>query len=206
MSGARRAAATKKKSQAPTQSQNPPSPKKRKSPEPKSENPTPNSDSAEKSLETNISAESDSPQMAQAGGLNAPKKELEIPNYKRAKAVDVDEFVAHLKKKPANFDPKMAAWWEHGDKVPFLFLAKALDLIKDESGRIVITDITCNLLRTVIATNPDDLLGIVYLLANKIAPAHEGVELGIGDASLIKALAEACGATESVVKKSYQVK
>lgn len=204
MSGARRAAATKKKSQTPTQSQNPPSLPKRKSPEPKSQNPNPNSDSAEKSLGTNVQAESDSPKMGQAGGLNGQKKELQNPNYKRAKAVDVDGFVAHLKKKPVNFDPEMAAWWEHGEKVPFLLLAKALDLIKDESGRIVITDITCNLLRTVIAKNPDDLLGIVYLLANKIAPAHEGVELGIGDASLIKALAEACGATEAVVKKSYQ--
>jgi DNA ligase-1 len=45
---------------------------------------------------------------------------------------------------------------------------------------------------------------VVYLLANKIAPAHEGVELGIGDASIIKALAEACGAKESQIKSKYQ--
>ena len=38
-----------------------------------------------------------------------------------------------------------------------------------------------------------------------IAPLHEGGELGIGDASIIKALAEACGAKESQIKSKYQV-
>lgn len=54
-------------------------------------------------------------------------------------------------------------------------------------------------------TTPDDLVPIVYLSANRIAPAHEGTELGIGDASIIKALAEAFGRTEVQVKKQYQV-
>lgn len=53
-------------------------------------------------------------------------------------------------------------------------------------------------------TTPDDLVATVYLLANKIAPAHEGLELGIGDASIIKALSEAFGRTEAQVKKQYK--
>lgn len=53
--------------------------------------------------------------------------------------------------------------------------------------------------------SPDDLVRVVYLLANKIAPAHEGVELGIGDAGIIKALAEACGCQEAQIKKQYEV-
>lgn len=119
--------------------------------------------------------------------------------------VTADESIALLKKKPKDFDPKSAAFWKDGEPVPFLFLAKALDAIDKESGRIAITDIVCNLLRTVIQTTPKDLVAVVYLLANKIAPAHEGVELGIGDASIIKALAEACGAKESQIKSKYQV-
>ena len=42
--------------------------------------------------------------------------------------------------------------------MPFLFLVKAFDAIDKESGRIAITDIVCNVLRTVIATTADDLL------------------------------------------------
>lgn len=78
-------------------------------------------------------------------------------------------------------------------------------MIAEESGRIVITDIVCNLMRTVIHATPEDLVPVVYLSANRIAPAHEGLELGIGDASIIKALAEACGRTESQIKNQYKV-
>ncbi|XP_051137421.1 DNA ligase 1 [Andrographis paniculata] len=124
---------------------------------------------------------------------------------KKAKvSITPDESAVELKKKAAAFDVKRAAYWGTGKKVPFMFVVKALDAISKESGRIAITEIVCNLLRTVIVTSPDDLLAVVYLLANRIAPAHEGLELGIGDASIIKALAEACGAKEAHIKKQYK--
>ncbi|PAN46695.2 hypothetical protein PAHAL_9G211400 [Panicum hallii] len=44
----------------------------------------------------------------------------------------------------------------------------------------------------------------VYLSANRIAPPHEGIELGIGDASVIRALAEAYGRKEEHVKKDLK--
>ncbi|XP_059626887.1 DNA ligase 1-like isoform X2 [Cornus florida] len=44
----------------------------------------------------------------------------------------------------------------------------------------------------------------VKYLQKRIAAAHEGLELGIGDASIIKALAEACGAKESQIKTRYK--
>lgn len=98
-----------------------------------------------------------------------------------------------------------AAYWSPEEPVPFLFLARALDLISNESGRIVITEILSNVFRTVIATTPEDLLATVYLSANRIAPPHEGTELGIGDASIIRALAEAYGRREEHVKKNLKV-
>lgn len=109
-----------------------------------------------------------------------------------------------LKKKGSEFDPMAAAYWKPGEPVPFLFLARALDLISNESGRIVITEILSNVFRTVMATTPDDLLATVYLSANRIAPPHEGIELGIGDASVIRALAEAYGRKEEHVKKDLK--
>ena len=67
------------------------------------------------------------------------------------------------------------------------------------------TEILCNVFRTVIATTPGDLLPVVYLVANKVAPAHEGVELGIGEATLVKALAEATGRKEAQIKIDMKV-
>ncbi|KAF3789524.1 DNA ligase 1 [Nymphaea thermarum] len=113
---------------------------------------------------------------------------------------DLDAKIRQLTKKPPEFKPKSAAFWKEGEHVPFLFLARALDLIANESGRIAMTDIMCNVFRTVIATTPDDLLAVVYLSANKIAPAYKGIELGIGDAAIIKVLAEACGRNETHIK------
>lgn len=117
----------------------------------------------------------------------------------------MEESISQLKKKAPEFDPIEAAYWkEQGKGVPFLFLARAFDLIDKESGRIIITDITCNLLRAVMHTTPGDLVAVIYLAANRVGPAHEGLELGIGDASIIKALAEACGRKETQIKKQYQ--
>ncbi|KAA0037310.1 DNA ligase 1-like [Cucumis melo var. makuwa] len=112
--------------------------------------------------------------------------------------------IAELKKKAKDFNSKNVACWKEGERVPFLFLCLGFDMISEESSRITITDIVCNMLRTVMDTTPDDLVATVYLLANKIAPAHEGLELGIGDASIIKALSEAFGRTEAQVKKQYK--
>ncbi|KAK6935731.1 DNA ligase, ATP-dependent, N-terminal [Dillenia turbinata] len=77
-------------------------------------------------------------------------------------------------------------------------------MIAKKSGRIAITEIARNLMRTVIQTTPADLVAFVYLLANRIAPAHEGVELGIKEASIIKALAELSGSKEAHIKNQYK--
>ena len=78
-------------------------------------------------------------------------------------------------------------------------------VISDESGRLAMTNIMCNVFRTVLATTPQDLLAVVNLSANRIAPAHEGVELGIGDASIIKVLTEAYGRKDDQVKAQLKV-
>lgn len=71
--------------------------------------------------------------------------------------------IGFLKKKPADFDPQKVACWDKGERVPFLFLCLASDLMSNETSQILITGIGCNMLRTVIYTTPDDLLAMVYL-------------------------------------------
>ncbi|KAF3614036.1 DNA ligase 1 [Capsicum annuum] len=131
-------------------------------------------------------------------------KSGELVAKKKRKMISPEESIVEIKKKAANFDPRKAAYWGDGERVPFMFVVKAFDAISKESGRIVITEIATNMLRTVIETTPEDLLPVVYLSANKIAAAHDGLELGVGDASIIKALAEACGAKEAHIKKQYK--
>ncbi|KAH1225350.1 DNA ligase 1 [Glycine max] len=187
MSGAR--AAAKKKSQSQ------PSPKKRKTPP--SQNP-----SNLKTLTPQEPAVKPEEHTVKPEPLNAPP----VPSSSKEKTAELKKQVPQLKKKPSDFDPASITAWEKGQPVPFLFLCLVFDIISQESKRIVITDIVCNLLRTVMHCTPEDLVKVVYLSANRIAPAHEGVELGIGEASITKALAEAYGTNEAWIKTQYQKK
>ncbi|OMP02426.1 DNA ligase, ATP-dependent [Corchorus olitorius] len=211
MSGARRLAAKKNPSSSSSSSP----PKKRKSLDSspaQNPNPAQTLDSAEaKPVPENASDVTENP--VQDSAKPTLDETQKPPDSKKMKVVSVSERTTELKgkigllkKKPADFDPKLVACWENGERVPFLFLSLAFDLISKETGRIVITDIVCNLLRTVIDTTPDDLVPAVYLAANKIAPANEGLELGIGDSLITKAIAEACGRTESQIKSQYDKK
>lgn len=160
-------------------------------------------------LQTDGKKRSPSPTKAK-GQASQPEEKKRPASPKKAKTTDPQKSeekntTLELKKKGSEFDPLAAAYWKPGEPVPFLFLAQALDLISNESGRIVITEILSNVFRTVMATTPDDLLATVYLSANRIAPPHEGIELGIGDASVIRALAEAYGRKEEHVKKDLKV-
>ena len=47
---------------------------------------------------------------------------------------------------------------------------------------------------------PDDLLPSVYMCLNRIAPAYEGKELGIGEMVLMKAIAQTTGRSLQHIK------
>lgn len=44
-----------------------------------------------------------------------------------------------------------------------------------------------NCFLAILKTTPEDLLPTVYLCVNRVAPAHHGIELGVGESTLIKA-------------------
>ncbi len=56
----------------------------------------------------------------------------------------------------------------------------------DISGRLAIQNLMCNTLRAIYASHSADLLPTMYLCTSCVAAAHAGIELGVGDAILIK--------------------
>jgi len=103
-----------------------------------------------------------------------------------------------------SFDAKASATWKTGEPVPYGALAEAFDRISATSKRLEKTEIMMETFRAVISTTPEDLLPIAYLATCSIAPPHEGIELGIGDATLIKCLSESTGRTEKAVKQDMK--
>lgn len=106
----------------------------------------------------------------------------------------------------SRYHPIDDACWKHNEKVPYLALAKTFEAIEEISARLKIIDILCNFFRSVIALSPDDLLFCMYLCLNKLAPAYEGVELGIGETVLMKAIAQTTGRSMDKIKADAQEK
>ena len=79
------------------------------------------------------------------------------------------------------YDVLGSATWKAGQPVPYLFLARVFGEIEGESKRLLITEMMANAFRTVIATSPNDLGAVMALSTMRLAPAYEGIELGIGD-------------------------
>lgn len=61
------------------------------------------------------------------------------------------------------------------------------------SSRLRMVETLSNLLRSVVALSPPDLLPIIYLSLNHLGPPQQGLELGVGDGILLKAVAQATG-------------
>ncbi|XP_053390607.1 DNA ligase 1-like [Mercenaria mercenaria] len=106
----------------------------------------------------------------------------------------------------SNYHPIDDACWKHGEKVPYLALAKTFEAIENVSARLKIIEILCNFFRSVIVLSPGELLPSVYLCLNKLAPAYEGVELGIGETVLMKAIAQSTGRSMDKIKSDAQEK
>jgi len=84
-------------------------------------------------------------------------------------------------------------------------VCEAFEKIEALSSRLEIQQIVTKLFREQIeADQTENLYPLMYLLSNSVAPAYECVELGIGDALLIKAIAEAYGATVKSIKEKYE--
>ncbi|KAG8756046.1 hypothetical protein FRC11_005566, partial [Ceratobasidium sp. 423] len=109
--------------------------------------------------------------------------------------------------------------WKDGETVPYAALAQAFSLIEATTKRLEITAILTAFLTLVIrratakpadkagskdkqptADGHQDVLQCVYLCINRLAPDYTGIELGIGESLLVKAIGESTGRKVDAIK------
>ena len=99
-----------------------------------------------------------------------------------------------------SYHPVDDSFWTQGEPTPFLALAKTLESIEATSSRLKTIEALSNYLRSVMVQTPADLQASVYMTLNRLAPAWEGIELGIGESLLIKAIANSTGRSAAQIK------
>ena len=82
----------------------------------------------------------------------------------------------------------------------FKDLATTLDRIEQTSKRLEITDIFTSHLYQLFKHAKSDVLPTIYLASGSIAPDYKGIELGIGEGLITKAIAQAFGKSVSGIK------
>lgn len=128
------------------------------------------------------------------------------PNVlKHAAAIDIKQRVYGNTARWA-YDPIKDAGWKEGESIPYLALANTLKEIEQNSSRLKMIEILSNFLQSVIYLSPLELSKCIYLMLNQLGPAYEGLELGLGDSILMKAICLATGRQESHIKTEFRDK
>ncbi|KAI6047653.1 DNA ligase I [Pisolithus marmoratus] len=101
-------------------------------------------------------------------------------------------------------DVDVKGGWKLGDSVPYASLAKTFSLIEATTKRLEKTSILTGFFFLVIQRrakgDSSSLLESVYLCINRLSPDYVGVELGIGESLLIKAISESTGRSVATLK------
>ncbi|XP_018423955.1 PREDICTED: DNA ligase 1 [Nanorana parkeri] len=138
---------------------------------------------------------------------NTPAKPTKnISSFFGATKQDVADQQADYSPSKNSYHPVNDACWTNGQMVPYLAVARTFEMIEDESARLKNIETLSNFLRSVICLSPGDLLPCIYLCLNRLGPAYEGLELGLGETILMKAIAQATGRQLDKIKAEAQEK
>ena len=90
--------------------------------------------------------------------------------------------------------------WKPGEPAPYAALCTTFSLIETTSKRLIISAHCSLFLRQVLRLTPKDLLPTVQLMINKLAAEYAGIELGIGESLIMKAIGQSTGRSLAVIK------
>ena len=90
--------------------------------------------------------------------------------------------------------------WKPGEPVPYAALCTTFSLIEMTTKRLIISAHCSLFLRQVLRLTPRDLLPTVQLMINKLAADYAGIELGIGESLIMKAIGETTGRSLQVIR------
>jgi DNA ligase-1 len=83
--------------------------------------------------------------------------------------------------------------WKPGEPVPYAALCTTFSKIEMTTKRLEIAAHCSLFLRQVLRLTPGDLLPTILLMINKLAADYAGIELGIGESLIMKAISESTG-------------
>lgn len=90
--------------------------------------------------------------------------------------------------------------WKPGEPVPYAALCTTFSLIEMTTKRLIILAHCSLFLRQVLRLTPTDLLPTIQLMINRLAADYAGIELGIGESLIMKAIGETTGRSLSIIK------
>lgn len=98
--------------------------------------------------------------------------------------------------------------WTTGKPIPYAALAETFSAIEATTKRLEIQSILSSFLTKVIAhaQKPEDVVQVVYLCINRLCPDYIGLELGLGEGLIVKALAQSFGREVPKIKKELEEK
>ena len=91
-----------------------------------------------------------------------------------------------------------------GSPTPFGFLAHAMEMMEQDSSRLVKERILVNVFRTCLATSMADVIPAVFMLLGRVADEQDGLELNIGGHTLVRCLSEALCVSVDGLKAKYR--
>ena len=148
-----------------------------------------------------------------------PAKEDDSSEIEEAASEEEEEEQEEEEKRPAVNKKKTAAKmqatlqstnktpypdWKAGDPVPYAALCTTFSLIELTTKRLQITAYCSAFLQQVLRLTPNDVLPTVQLMLNKLAADYAGIELGIGESLIMKAIGESSGRSLGVIRADHQ--